>query len=486
MYVIGIDVGTSGTKAVLLDKDGTAVGQGQQGYGLFTSGNRVEQDAEDWWRAAIAAVRQATSGVEPKQIEAIGLSTQGASMVALDAEGQPLGRAITWLDGRSAEEAELLQRELGGDIIYRTTGWQAGKGLDAAKLLHLKRRGQYSEAACYLSTLEYMNLRLTGRAVIDPTNAAMRQMFDYRKGDWDDNILNAVGVERSELPEIRKTGASVGTLLPEAAKLLGLPPSVTVYNGAHDQYCASLGSGAVSAGDMLVSTGTAWAILGMTEQPMSTASRIASCTHPVPGLYGNMATLAGAGTAYEWAAEQFSPGKSFGEIDRMALEAVEKNSELFFVPWTSGANYPFWISSARGGFIGINFATNGCDMALAVMESAVFHMRMALEDFTANGFSPAAIRLMGGASRSPAWMNLFAALIDLPAYQMAMSDACALGAASIAACGAGWYSSYKEASDVLAKKVPLPPTTLDRDFYEDKYRRYCLLLVGLADLYRKE
>jgi sugar (pentulose or hexulose) kinase len=446
----------------------------------------VEQDAEDWWRACIAAVRQAVSPENRSKVTALSLSTQGASMLALDGEGMPMGRAFTWMDSRAQAEADQLEARLGGDGIYRTTGWRVAPYLDAAKILYMKTHREYERAVMYLSTIEYINLKLTGVPVIDPTNAAIRQLYNINTRKWDEKILNAAGVSEGELPVLLKTGQLVGELGAQASDDLGLRPGVKVYNGAHDQYCASIGCGAVNVGDLLISTGTTWVVMGISEKPVYSKTFIVPCPHPTPGLYGNMISLSGAGSSYQWMADTFFPGRDLARIDEELPRRIEKNRGLFFVPWLSGAAYPFWNSSARGGFVGMDFAAGPYDMALAVMESAAFSLKNALCDLEENGLNPSAIKIMGGAAKSGVWMDMVTALIDVPVYKMRITDSCALGAAFIAACGEGWYGDYGAAAKETVAFEKTGGTRFFRNFYQEKFRRYTEMLAGMDRLFQKE
>jgi sugar (pentulose or hexulose) kinase len=481
-YVLGIDVGTSGTKAVLFDKRGKIVNQGYYGYKLYSEGKNIEQDADDWWKGCVEAVHQAVTGADVSKIAAIGLSTQGASMAALDSAGKPIGRAFTWLDGRSQAEADKLAALVGDETIYHTCGWKVSPSSDSAGILYMKTHKGYEDAVLYPSTLEYINLKLTGKPVVDPTNAAIRGLYNINTGVWDQKILDAVGVTEKELPVIMQTGAYVGTLCAQAADTLGLGSSVKVYNGAHDQYCASLGCGAVQAGDMLVSTGTSWVIMGISKAPVFSQSYISPCQHPAGKLYGNMMALPNSGTSYQWMADRFFPGIKLSHID-MQVASLQKNEELFFIPWLTGASYPHRNSNARGGFLGMDTSSGPCDMALAVMESAVFSLKISIDDFRTNGFNPALIKIMGGAAKSELWMDILAAVIDLPICKMRVTDSCALGAAFIAACGEGWYPDYAAAAKVATETENIGETKQDKNYYQEKYCRYREVLAGVATLY---
>ena len=199
MPVIGIDIGTTGAKAIAVSGDGRILAKGYSGYALLGEGRQVEQDADEWIRASAFAVKECVRAIGEARVEAISLSTQGGSTVAVDERFRPLGMAWTWMDGRAQEETKRLENQLGEAYFYQTTGWKLNSAFDAAKVPRMKKEGYVGER--YLTTLEYVNWFLTGRAVADPTNAAMRQLFNIRKNDWDDTILQVAGIRRSELPE---------------------------------------------------------------------------------------------------------------------------------------------------------------------------------------------------------------------------------------------------------------------------------------------
>ena len=201
MLVIGLDVGTTGTKAIVCDEKGKILGSGYKEYELICDrAGFVSQKAADWWDAAIYAVRHATENIDRSQIVAISLSTQGASMLAADKYGNALSEVITWMDNRAVAECEELDRTVGSETIYKKCGWR----LTPAKIMWLRAnmRDVFDSAACFPSTVEYMNFHLCGRYVTDPTNAAIRQLFNIETGEWDSEILAAVGIGADRLPEV--------------------------------------------------------------------------------------------------------------------------------------------------------------------------------------------------------------------------------------------------------------------------------------------
>ena len=483
MYVIGLDIGTTGTKALLVDSEtGTVAGKGYRGYELTAKGACVEQDANDWVTASIQSIREAISGNERRTVSAISVSSQGASMAMVGQDGTPLGNAITWMDSRATAEAAELEARLGNDYIYHMCGWRMFPSLDAAKILYLKHAGLDRPGCRYLSTIEIVNAFLTGRAVIDPTNAAIRQLLDIRTARWDARMLDALGITPEQLPEIEPTGALVGRLTREAAQATGLAEGTPVYSGAHDQYCASIGAAAIQAGDMLLSAGTTWVVVGLGTQPLFTSSYIAPSIHPVSGLYGALASLSGSGVSMEWYKNKFLPEVSYRDMD---AEAERREiGDLFYYPYPLGAAYPLWNPRARAAFTGSTLEHDRFDYARAILEGVAFGVRRTLSDFSENGCSIGSLKVLGGAAKSPLWTRLICDITNVPIELLREPDACALGAAVIAACGAGAYPTYFAATNAMVRRAAtLEPDAEHAAYFKDKFERYTRLWAQMAQYY---
>ena len=375
------------------------------------------------------------------------------------------------MDSRSAEEADAVEREVGGDYIYRTTGWRINPALDAAKLRRMKSMPEYAGAVRYLTTLEVVNEYLTGNPAIDPTNAAMRQLYSVEANDWDPAMLKAAGISRDVLPQVLPTGALVGALLPKAAVALGLPAGIPVYNGAHDQYCASIGAGAVHDGDMLLSAGTTWVLMGVGKNLCSlvpswrrASIRWTACTAPLRPWSALAPLFSGSKTLSPRGVRRDEPDSS---------PAPEKTRDLFFYPYMAGANYPLWVPNAKGAFLGITLEHDRFDFALAIMEGVAFGVRRAVEDFQRNDCQIRAITMMGGAAKSPVWMQMISSVTGIPILRLNQADVCALGAAAIAACGAGIYADYAAAARAMVHtKTVYTPIPEESAVYAAKFQNY--------------
>ena len=219
----------------------------------------------------------------------------------------------------------------------------------------------------------------------------------------------------------------------------------------------------------------------MTKKPIFSETYLAACRHPVPGLYGNMVSLAGAGNSYQWARDALFEGESYQSLDRESEKRMGKNMDLFFIPWLTGAPYPYWSPTSRGGFLGADLSHDRYDFSLSVMEAAAFSVRTALDDFSKHGCRTESIRIMGGATKSAVWMKILSAVLPVPIFKMQVTDTCAVGAAVLALCGEGCFSSYREAAQNFAHGVYLETDSEFREYYNEKYEKQKSLLRYLAE-----
>ncbi len=483
MLVIGLDVGTTGTKACVVDSLGNTLGSGYREYALKSEGGRVTQSAGDWWDAAVYAVRTATKDIDAKEIAAISLSTQAASMLCADRDGDAKSEVITWMDTRASVEAEELSEAIGKESIYRKSGWLPTPVLDAAKILWIKKNSPelFANTDYFISTLEYMNMKLCKKCVIDPTNAAMRQMFNIETGKWDKEILDFIGIDETRLPEVVPIGALVGNLCAEAAEALGLSTDVKIYNGAHDQYCASIGCGAVDAGDMLLATGTTWVVLGITDKPLYTDSHISPGIHALPGRFGALASLVSAGSALNWYRSIIDG--DFRLMDAEAEKRMESAKDLFVLPYVCGAGFPHNRPDMRGAMIGLDKGHDRYDIARALMEGVAFEAAEVLSQFAENGMNISTLMMTGGAARSNLWSEIVGYVTGCDIWRMKEPETCCIGAAMTAAVGVGMFSDYNECRSVMVKREKL---VLDdpakKAFYAEKREKYFALSKALRSI----
>lgn len=487
MLIFGIDVGTTGTKAAVVDEKGNVLAKGYQEYSLITTPQGgVEQNAEDWWKATVFAVNTAMrkAGAKPEQIAGISFSTQGGTTVATDENFTPLKSADTWMDRKAESEWEELCRTIDPDEIYRKSGWQPNPAFDPAKIRYLHKNNPeiYQKTAYYLTTPEYICQKMTGNAIIDPTNAAMRQIFDINTGTWDDALTEFAQIKKNQLPEIRPTGVLAGNLTAKAAEQLGLKAGIPVFNGAHDQYCAAIGSGAVNTGDLLLSTGTTWVVVGISDRPLFTENYLAPGMHPCKGKYGNIASLRSAGSALKWF--KTLSKEEFAVMDKNAESRRESAKNLLYYPYYAGAGFPHNNDKLNSCILGMDLSNDAYDLALALMEGVAFETRLVLEEFDKTGNGIHALKMVGGATNSELWSRLTCNVTEREIRPAKETDTCCIGASMIAAVGLGIYEDYNAAVQNMVQYSPAyNPEKEAAEFYEEKFARYKKGLETLQQIY---
>ncbi len=495
LYILGIDIGTTGTKAILLDERGHVASTAYRSYDLIKPGmNRIEQRADDWWDAVVHTTRECLKSIkDSRDVTALSISSQGGCLIPVDSEGKPLSNAISWMDTRAQKEQKMLLELHDSRYYYERTGWQLNRSMNLCKIMWMKKNMQdaYKSADRFLSTVDYINYRMTGKYKIDPSNAAMTQMMNVRERKWDSKLLKLTGINEDMLPDITESGKLIGRLDSRAAKELGLDESVMVVSGGHDQYCAATGCGALRSGDVMLSTGTAWVLLGITGEPLfDTDSNIAVGPHMEGELWGALASIYAAGVSMEWfrdnMAVRLADGtlESFSDIDRKASERMENSKELMFYPYFNGSNFPDWAFSSKASLTGLGLEHDSYDIARAVMEAAAFNVKYALEKYRQAGCSFKKLKCIGGASRSRLWMDIISNVMDEDVIVMNQSDAACVGAAIVAGYGCGLFSSYQDGFNrVYTDEKELCKDRRKTHWYKSKYEKYRKIMKHLNDMY---
>ena len=482
MIFIGLDIGSTAVKAMALDENGQILARGKCAYPTVTDGACSTQKAEDWWQSSVSAVRQVAEalGERVREVTALSTSSQGGSMLALDENYVPLTDALTWMDRRAQGEADEMSERF-GTRIYRKCGWRSAASDCAAKLVWLRRNAPeiFARSAHFMTTEEYINYRLCGENVTDPTGAGIMRLYNINDGAWDAEMLEYTGIKEKQLPRVVHCGELVGTLTPAAADAMGLCTGIRVYCGAHDQYCASLGSGAVSPGDILLATGTAWVIFGVTDTLCFNDRFIAPGIHPIDGRFGAMATLSGVGAAVDNHARVI--GVELREVDKIAATRRNNAKHLLCCPCPPGRTFLEHRSGCCENTYGRLDSHDEYDVALAMMEGAAFEVSMVIESFRAAGVvGQGSLIMSGGAARSELWRDIVENVVGAELLLPMEADTPALGAAMIAAVYSGGFDSFADCAAKFVKYLPSTSTgnASMREFYAEKlsrYRKWCII-----------
>ena len=484
-YLLGIDVGTTGTKTILFSEDGEIIAHAYRGYPL--SNLRVgesEQNPLDWWNAIIDTVREVIGGRGiSDDVAAISLSTQGGTLVMVDKNGEPVRPAVVWNDIRFTEEREKYLSEVGeAETLYYKSGFRLGRGLPLLAIRYMRDKEAESFSRCdkFLSVPSYVSMKMTGRAAVDISNAGIEELVDIRKREYDSELLKFAGVEPSKLAELVPSGEVVGHLTAEAAEALGLSESVLLVSGAHDQYAVSLGAGSVSAGDILIGSGTCWVVTASGSEA-DFDSGLSQSVSAVPGLWGTLRSLSSGGVCLDWLRNSVMLGKDGETIDYLTLNTeIEKISAaedgLFFYPFkgTYGAG-----AFNQGAFVGMDLSHSRYHLARAVMEGVVFQILWMMESFKTKP-QKEGLKLAGGASKSEVWTQILADVSGLPVRIPRVADLACVGAAIMAGVGAGLFATCKDGYEKfrISESVVLPRAEMTEKYKPifEKYKKQAAAL----------
>lgn len=425
-FYLGIDLGTTGTKTILFDENGKVLGKGYKGYDLITPKDGFfEQNAEDWYDAVVESTKQAIVGFDG-EIDGVSFSAQGGSFLFVDVDESgnviPLTNAITWMDKRADKEAVELNK-----IATDISGKKFGASSMVAKYLWFKNNTPkvYKKAKYVLSTSDYIYMRLTGKAVIDYTSAAMMGVYDPDTNDYSEKMIKLAGLSLENFPKIVQTGEYIGGANEEFKAKTGLRGKVSVYVGLHDQFAASLGANYFSSKDVIVSTGTTWVVFARNDEKIK--GNFAYRKHPA-GDYGYFNSAISSGTVYNWEKNLF--GISYKEMDELASQK-EIDENLLVYPFVSG----------NGGYRGqnvlsysiknANFKHEKGDIFRATMEGVAFEIKQIINIYKRCGFDIGNIIVTGGATRSDVWMKILSDVLGQKLYLSEQADGCCFGAYSV-------------------------------------------------------
>lgn len=455
-YLLGIDVGTTGTKALLMDAAGGLVGHAYRPYPMLTPEvGYSEQNAEDWWQAVCQTVQEICSDPDiAENVAAISLSLQGGTVVPVDQDGNPLRTAIVWNDCRAVEQRDAYCKEVGPkESMYEKTGWGLFEGMPAMEIRWMKenQRSIFEKAAMFLTVPDYISMKMTGIAAVDPSDAGINQLSNIREGGYDPELLQFAGITEAQLPKIVKSGDVIGHLTETAAKELGLTTKTVLVAGAHDQYAVALGAGASKAGDILIGSGTCWVVTAIGDKP-AFETGLAQSVAAVPGLWGSLRSLSSGGVCLEWLRRSITDDMSGQQIpyDVINEEVAKRRAAedgLFFYPFSGKADGDKDFQKAS--FVGLDLSHDKFHLARAIMEGVVFQVMWMMESFSTKP-SQDGLKLAGGASKSEVWCQILADISGLPVRIPEVADLACVGAAVLAGAGCGIYKDVLEGYKTLS------------------------------------
>ena len=462
---LGIDIGTTSVKAAVFDRYGKRLGIRRVDYTLSGDSKTgyIEFDAEKYVEMCKGVIEELTR--ECGKIEALSIDTQGETLILTDEGGTPLTPAVVWLDNRATAEAEEIARVFGRKRVYEVTGQpEITAGWPASKLLWFKnnRPEIFSRAKKIFMLEDYVLYRLTGNFVSEPTIQSSTLYYDVTKGVWWEEMLGFLGVDKAQLPSIKKTGEVVGEYL-----------GIKVIAGMLDQIAGTLGAGASCPSVISEMTGTIMAICVMTDKmpPFNEESIIPCHVHALDGKYCLILWSSTAGMALKWFRENFAKEYSFRLLDEIASEVAPGCNGMCALPYFCGSTMPKYNPDATASFTGVTLSHTRAHFARAIMESIAFLLKQNLEYVGDSGVKE--IRITGGGASSPLWSQIKSDVTGKVLKTVSEEETACLGTALVAAYGAGEFSSIEEAvkSAVTEKKI-YTPSGAD---YKAAYERYCAI-----------
>jgi xylulokinase len=477
--LIGLDIGTSGARAVALNESGEVVAEAAQGYPLLSPrpGWR-EQNPEDWWLASRKVLSEVAAGIKGK-VEAIGLTGQMHGAVFLDASDQVIRPALLWNDQRTAAQCVEITDRVGRERLLAIAGNPALTGFQAPKLLWLREAepANYKRIAQVLLPKDFIRLRLAGEYATDASDASGTLLLDLRRRSWSAEILEALELRAEWLPAIYVGPEEAGRLRSDVGAELGLPAGTPIAAGGGDNAAAAVGAGIVEAGLASSSIGTSGVLFTHTPQfTPDPSGRLHAFCHAVPGAYHLMGVTLSAGGSLQWWRQVLGEEHDYDALIESAASAPIGSEGLLFLPYLSGERTPHLDASARGAFFGLTARHGLNHLTRAVMEGVAYSLADCLQVMLDLRVQVSQVRALGGGARSHLWRQIQADVYGLPVHRTAVDEGPAYGAALLAGVTAGQFKDVTEACAV----VRLRPEVAEPDRRSAQiYSRYLKIYRGL-------
>ena len=489
-YLLGIDVSTTGVKALLVAADGQVVGSANTEQPLYTPQPLwSEQDPADWWNGAVNSVRQvlAQTGVDGSQVAAVGLTGQMHGLTLLDRQGQVLRPAILWNDGRTAEQCDEIRARLGKERLVAITGNDALTGFTAPKILWVRQHEPqvYARVAHILLPKDYVRYRLTGGFAVDCADGAGMILMDIKKRAWSGEVLDALQIPADWLPQVFEGPQVTGVISAEAAQLTGLKAGTPVVGGGGDQAAGAVGVGAVQPGVVSLALGTSGVVFASTPSPfIEPQGRLHAFCHAVPGRWHLMGVMLSAAGSLRWYRDTFHPVQDYDSLLAPAAAIPAGCEGLLFLPYLTGERTPHPDPLARGAFAGLTIRHNQAHLVRAVLEGVAFGLRDSFELMKQAGQKEIRqVRVSGGGARSPLWRQILADVLGAELVTVNTTEGAAYGSALLAGVGAGLWPDVDAACQATVRltgsTAPLPG---DQAAYEKYYALYRQLYPALKEI----
>lgn len=492
-YCIGIDVGTSGTKTLLMDQTGRVIKTASAEYPMMQPQNGwAEQDPALWWGAAVKTLRAVLDSFDAADVVSVGLSGQMHGLVLLGEDDRVLRPAIICCDQRTTEEVDDLNRLIGKERFVEIAANPPITGFTAAKILWVQKHEPelWAQVKKILLPKDYVRLKLTGTYATDVSDASGMQLMDVAGRCWSGEILDKMGIRPDQLGRLVESPEATGSVTPEASRLTGLPERAVVVGGAGDNAASAVGTGVVREGTAFLTVGTSAVLFGHTRRMhLEPEGRVHTLCAAVPGEYHIMGVVQSAGMSLRWLRDacygaELAAGQPdlYSRMDDEAATIAIGADKLLFAPYLMGERTPFLDANCRGAFFGLSSIHTRAHLVRAVLEGVGYALRDSLELFRQMHLTPEQVVLCGGGAKSPLWKQMLCDIYGLPFAATADSNGGAYGAAILGAVGAGLYDSVQAACDAIIRITELTqPDAAAGAEYERYYRFFTTLYPALHE-----
>lgn len=483
--LLGLDVSTTGSTAILIDASGAVVARAANEHPLSTPKPLwSEQNPEDWWTASVKSIRQVIeqSGKTP---DAVGLTGQMHGLVMLDAAGKVLRPSILWNDQRTEAECAQITKQVGLKTLLEKTGNPVLPGFTAPKIVWVRNHEPqvYSKAAKVLLPKDYVRYRLTGGYFTDVSDASGMSLLDVGKRAWSDDLLKALEIPRAWMAEVTESPVASSRI---TAKDLGLKEGTPVVAGAGDQAAQAVGTGIVEEGLVSATIGTSGVVFASSDRyRVDPEGRLHAFCHAVPGQWHLMGVMLSAAGSFRWLRDTVAEGQSYDAMTAEAAKAPAGCEGLLFLPYLTGERTPHPDPQAKGAFVGLTLRHGRSHLTRSVMEGVAFGLRDSLELMRALGLKPAQVRASGGGARSALWRQILADIFGAEIALMNITEGAAYGAALLAGVGAGVFKDGASAARQALKVTGATKPGAGAAAYEAPYARYRALYPALKAEFRR-
>mgnify|MGYP005759239105 FL=1 len=488
-FLISHDLGTSGDKATLFTTDGKLIRSYTASYDVhFFNGNYAEQDPENWWDAVCEATKAVLEGEDASKVAAMSFSAQMQGCLPVDKNGRPLRSSMIWADQRAVKEAKHLEKELGGDRIYKITGHRVSASYSIEKLMWLKKHEPdvYKKTYKMLQAKDYIIQRATGNFVTDYSDASGTQALDLRKLEWSEEILKAADIDKDKLPKLKKSTDVAGYIQERVAGEIGLPAGTPVVCGGGDGPVSAVGAACIRDGEFYLTFGTSAWIGGTTTEPFIDEDKTVFCfAHVIPGKYMPCGTMQAAGSSYSYIRHALCDDMPYDKLNEMIEKSPAGAQNLIFLPYLLGERSPRWNPDTSAAFLGIKPEHEKKDYVRAVIEGVAMNMELILQAYRKQA-KIETMNLTGGGAKGQIVAQILA---DVLGVRFRMPDcvesATAIGAAVIAGVGVGVFESFDEIHRFMKFEKQVEPDKENQEVYEKLKPVFDEAYACLLPLYEK-